>query len=192
MEQGVQELAAQVAQLRRSVRANRAVAGAMIVGAGAIAALGLSGVIDPVQDEVRARKFVLVDDAGVVRATLHQDPKDTQRRSRSAGLTIFDTNGHERGGFATFDDASVVMAMDAPRGVGHPMPDRIGLMVDPDGASHVMLLDNMTRAVAKLHSDGNGGGGVQVFKWDMEAKEVHVKTLTFDGEQRETHPMGGG
>ena len=129
---------------------------------------------------------MLVDDAGVVRAMLHQDPKDTQRRSRSAGLTIFDAKGHERGGFATFDDASVVLAMDAPRGVGHPMPDRVGLRVYPDGSSHIMLLDNQTRAVAKLYSDGGGGGGPQVFKWDTENKQVHVKTFTYDGEKTET------
>ena len=90
----------------------------------------------------------------------------------------------------TFDDLSVVMALDAPRGVGHPMPDRLGLRVDPNGAAHVMLLDNQTRAVAKLDSDGNGGGGVQVFKWDMAAKQVHVKTFTYDGERRHSNPLG--
>ena len=91
---------------------------------------------------------------------------------------------------STFDDLSVVMALDAPRGVGHPMPDRLGLRVDPNGAAHVMLLDNQTRAVAKLQSDGNGGGGVQVFKWDMAARQVHVKTFTYDGERRHANPLG--
>lgn len=57
------------------------------------------------------------------------------------------------------DDGGVVLALDAPIGVGSPMRDRLGLMVNPDGASHVMLLDNSTRAVAKLQSDGRGGVG---------------------------------
>jgi hypothetical protein len=63
-------------------------------------------------------------------------------------------------------------------------------MVYPDGSSHVMLLDNSTRAVAKLQSDGDGGGGVQVFKWDMPNKKVHTKTFTFDGETVETLSIG--
>jgi hypothetical protein len=91
---------------------------------------------------------------------------------------------------STFDDLSVVMALDAPRGVGHPMRDRLGLRVDATGSAHVMLLDNQTRAVAKLHSDGAGGGGVQVFKWDMDAKQVYVKTFTYDGERRHVNPFG--
>jgi hypothetical protein len=70
------------------------------------------------------------------------------------------------------------------------MPDRLGLRVYPDGASHIMLLDNQTRAVAKLASDGEGGGGVQVFRWDMEAKQIHIKTVQYDGDQLETMPMG--
>lgn len=80
--------------------------------------------------------------------------------------------------------------MDAPVGVGAPMRDRIGLVVAPNGSAHVMLIDNLTRAVAKLHSDGKGGGGIQVFKWDMNAKQVHIKTFTYDGEQRDTMPIG--
>ena len=88
------------------------------------------------------------------------------------------------------DDGSVVFAMDAPRGVGASMRDRIGLVVYPEGSAHVMLIDNMTRAVAKLQSDGDGGGGVQVFKWDMKAKKVQVKTIGFDGDKRETITTG--
>lgn len=70
------------------------------------------------------------------------------------------------------------------------MRDRLGLGVDPDGASHVMLLDNQTRAVAKLHSDGAGGGGVQVFRWDMDKQEIGIKTVTYGGDVLETVPLG--
>ena len=143
-----------------------------------------------VLDEVRARRLVVVDDEGRPRVEIAQDPEDTDRRARSAGLRVFDNTGHERGGFATFDDGSVVLAMDAPHGVGDPMPDRLGLMVYPDGSAHVLLMDNQTRAVARLQSDGDGGGGVQVFKWDMDAGQIHIRTLIYDGDQRETKPMG--
>ena len=35
------------------------------------------------------------------------------------------------------------------------MPDRIGLMVYPDGGSHINLLDNQTRAVVRLCTDAS-------------------------------------
>jgi hypothetical protein len=70
------------------------------------------------------------------------------------------------------------------------MRDRIGLKVHPDGSAYVMLIDNQTRAVAKLQSDG-AEGGVQVFKWDMEAEQIHIRTLTFDGDVRDSVPFGG-
>jgi hypothetical protein len=82
------------------------------------------------------------------------------------------------------------MALDAPMGVGSPMRDRIGLVVNPDGSSHVMLIDNETRAVAKLHSDGKGGGGVQVFKWEESPSVVRIRTLTYDGERRDSVARG--
>src|SRR5690606_32455222 len=63
-----------------------------------------------------------------------QDPAATHRRSRAAGILINDRHGHERGGFCTMDDGSAVLAMDAPRGVGASMPDRLGLVVNPDGS----------------------------------------------------------
>ena len=143
-----------------------------------------------VVDEVRTQRLVVVDDEGRVRVQIGQDSKDAGRRARSAGLLIFDNTGYERGGFSTFDDGSVVLAMDAPQGVGDPMPDRIGLRVYPDGGTHINLLDNETRAVARLYTEADGSGGIQVLKWDMDAKLIHFRTLTFDGDQRDTKPMG--
>jgi hypothetical protein len=140
-------------------------------------------------DEVRTRRLVIVDDSGYERIVLAQDPPTGQRVSRATGLTLFDDKGSERGGFSTMEDGSVVLAMDAPLGVGAPMRDRIGLKVNPDGSAYVMLIDNQTRAVAKLQSDG-AEGGVQVFKWDMEAKQIHIRTLTFDGDVRDSVTFG--
>jgi hypothetical protein len=141
-------------------------------------------------DEIRTHRLVIVDDAGTTRLLLAQDPANTQRISRAAGLLVFDDKGNERGGLSTMADGSVVLGLDAPVGVGAPMRDRIGLKVEPDGAAYVMLIDNQTRAVAKLHSDSAGAGGVQVFKWDMPGKQVHIRTLKFDGDVRDSVPFG--
>lgn len=80
--------------------------------------------------------------------------------------------------------------MDAPVGVGAPMRDRIGLKVMPDGSAYVMLIDDDTHAVAKLQSDGAGGGGVQVFKWDLPARRVHIRTVVFGGDLRDSVSLG--
>ncbi len=137
-------------------------------------------------DEVRTKRLVVVDDSGRARVVIDQDPATTDRRSRSSGVTLYDSTGAERGGMSTMDDGGVVIALDAPMGVGSPMRDRIGLVVNPDGSSHVMLIDNKTRAVAKLQSDGNGGGGVQVFQWEESPSVVRIRTLTYDGERRDS------
>ncbi len=173
---------------RRLRRTQAALACLALAGAAAIV-FGM-GAPEKAPDEIRTRRLVVVDDQGVPRVIIGQDPVNTQRRSRSAGITIHDKLGDERGGMGTMDDGSVVIALDAPRGVGSPMRDRLGLIVYPNGSSHVMLLDNETRAVAKLESDGKGGGGPQVFRWDMEQKQVHVKTFTFDGEDVQTVSLG--
>ncbi len=70
-----------------------------------------------------------------------------------------------------------------------PPPRCLALGVDPDGSADVVLLDNQTRPVARLHSDGKGEGGVQVFKVDMEGKKVYVRTVVYDGDRHETVPM---
>jgi len=66
------------------------------------------------------------------------------------------------------------------------MRDRIGLKVMRNGSAYVMLIDNQTRAVAKLQSDGDGNGGVQVFKWDTVAQRVHIRTVMFDADVRDS------
>ena len=176
--------------VERSLRRTRLAAAAVSLVLVALVGIQCARRPPEVLDEVRTRRLVVVDDEGRVRVQIAQDSQDTDRRARSAGLLIFDNTGYERGGFSTFDDGSVVLAMDAPRGVGDPMPDRIGLRVYPDGGTHINLLDNETRAVARLYTEADGSGGVQVLKWDMSAKLIHSRTLTYDGDQRETKPMG--
>lgn len=144
-----------------------------------------------VVDEVRTRKLVVVDDAGVARITIGQDAPGTQRRSRAAGITIRDQHGHERGGMGTMDDGSAVLALDAPAGVGSEMPDRAGIAVWPDGSAGIILIGNTGRTVAQLHADAEGVGGLQLLQWDTEAGKVRTKTVGFDGEAVTEKDIGG-
>ena len=175
-----------VSRLERSVLRTRAVAGAALLGAAALALGGLSGQpgAEPgaVQDEVRTRKLVVLDDQDVARVVIMQDPPGGQRRSRAAGITIRDHTGVERGGMGTMDDGSAVMALDAPHGVGAPMPDRAGMIVWPDGSADIALFDNAGRTAVDLHSDGERGS-LLVLKWAAGDEKGQAKSLSFDGEE---------
>lgn len=179
-----------VAELEYKLRRMKSMTALGALALIAVFVVGMDGEKKPPAPEITARKITVVDDAGRARIILGQDPKDTQPRSRSAGITVYDDKGSERGGFSTMEDGSVVFAMDAPAGVGASMRDRLGLVVGPNGSASIMLIDNETRGVVKLQSDGKGGGGLQVFKWEIDKKKVHVKTYTFDGEKFETHDLG--
>lgn len=174
--------------LERSLRRTRWAVGALALVFIALLGTQLWRRPPTVLEEVRTRRLVVVDDAGRSRVVIAQDPRESPRRSRSAGLSVFDSTGTERGGFATLDDGSVILGMDAPRDVGNPMSERLSLAVGADGSSDVMLLDNLTRAVAKLRSDGSGGG-VQVFKWDLAGRRIYVRTFTYEGDRHEMVPM---
>lgn len=165
-----------IAKLEFDVRLARRLAATCALALTAVLGLGLACGAGAIQEaarpagqpqpvEMTLRKLTIVDDQGRPRIVLAQDPADTQRRSRAAGMTIYDEKGSER--------------------------DRAGLVVGPQGQASFMLIDNQTRGVVRLQSDGDGKGGLQLFKWDMKAKRVHVKTLTFDGEEIATEELGG-
>lgn len=178
-----------MALLERSVRRTRWSLAVVVMGLAIVAGIQITRRPPAVPDEVRARRLVIVDDAGRTRVEIAQDPRDSQRRSRSVGLTVFDSTGAERGGLSTYDDGTVGYGMDSPRGVGAAMGERLSMSVGADGSADVMLLDNLTRAVTRLQSDGDGNGGVQVFKWDMEGKRIRIRTVVYDGDRHETMPM---
>ena len=122
---------------------------------------------------------------------LAQDAKDGQRRSRACGITIHDRTGAERGGMNTFDDLSAVIALDAPVGVGAPMRDRAGIMVDPDGSASVMLIDNQTKVPVRLQTDAAGGGGLEFIGYDAEKKLARIKRLSMAGESQREEALDG-
>ena len=136
--------------------------------------------------EIIATRVTVVDDQGVTRVTIGQDPADTQRMSRAAGITLYDSTGTERGGMSTYDDNSVGLALDAPAGVGSPMRDRIGMKVYPTGSAQLLLIDNQTRGVVRLRlnpgNEGPASGGVDLFSWEPDT--LKTRTITFEGETR--------
>jgi hypothetical protein len=176
-----------LAQLQhRLERTRRLAVFALLVAAAALAA---PWVLPPrTANELRVRSIEVVDQNGIVRLRLGEDGDDIERRSTAAGLFVFDGTGHERGGFGTMADGSVVMALDAPAGVGSPMPDRIGMLVRPDGSSLLLVNDNGGNEAVTLFADPTGAG-LQTFRHDGAAKQVRIKTLSFDGEAVRSEAM---
>ena len=179
------------ARLEKSLSRTRLAASGLGIALTLVVATGFVQRGSTVSEEVRTRRVVVIDDKDVVRVAIGQDPPDAKRRFRSAGIWIYDTTGAERGGMGTFDDGQASMALDAPVGVGSTMRDRIGMVVAKNGATQFMLIDNLTRGIVRLTSDGNGNGGLDLLKWDMEAKKVHIRSLNYDGEKYSSFPCCG-
>jgi hypothetical protein len=147
-----------------------------------------------IQDEVRTRKLVVVDENGVARVVIAEDPKDAQRRSRACGIVINDKTGAERFGVGVMEDDTVNMGFDAAVGVGHAMRDRVGIGVSPDGSAYVMLINNETKVPVRLVAEGDTtkGGGVEFIDYDKPNGKVIIRRISFAGDEKKevAHKFG--
>lgn len=132
--------------------------------------------------ELTVTRLIVVDDKGAPRIVIGQDKPDAQRISRSTGIIINDESGAERFGVGVMENGQVSLGLDAPPGIGHPMRDRLGLAVGPDGSSSMMLLNNKTEVPVRLVASDEGGG-VEFLAYDKPNSKVIVKRLTFKGEE---------
>ena len=177
-----------ITQLERSLRRIKLLAFVALLALLVAIGAAFRTVQVQVSDEVRTHRLAVVDGKGRIRAVLGEDEANVGRVSRASGLTLYDTTGAERGGFSTMTDGSVTLGLDAPVGVGAPMRDRIGLKVFSNGAAYAMLIDNKTRAVARLISEegSDGARGVQVFKWEADGSRYYIRTISADGDARDS------
>jgi hypothetical protein len=153
--------------------------------------LGLGAVKQAeIQDEVRTRKLVVVDEADTPRVVIAEDPKDAQRRSRACGIVINDKTGAERFGVGVTDDDTVNMGFDAAVGVGHAMRDRVGIGVSPDGSAYVMVINNDTKVPVRLVAEGDTakGGGVEFIDYDRPNSKVVIRRISFAGDEKKEIP----
>ena len=175
-----------IASLQTKLSRLQIVSGVLALG---LAAVLLSGAArDPIQDEVKGRRIVLVDSRGVERVVLGEDTG--RQQGRSAGIILFDDTGAERGGIATFDNGQVSMALDAPVGVGSSMRDRLGLVVDKNGGAAILLNNNDTGVPVRLVTDPEGGGGLELIEFDHDAKMARIRRLTYGDDVRRELPFG--
>lgn len=177
-------LEVRLARLERSLRRARwGMLGLLLL----LVALFLAwyGVGGIVQREIRVHRIYAVDDAGVVRVRIGQDPADAHRMSRAAGVIVYDTTGLERGGMGTMDNGRVAIGLDSPSTPKGTARDRVGLMVDGKGNTMFMLLDAKAVPVVMARG-GEQGGTLQVSALTPDGKQLQVRTLGVNGDQQST------
>lgn len=131
--------------------------------------------------EIRTHKLVVLDSLNRHRVEIGEDDEDIERQHRQAGVVVFDAKGNERGGMGTGDDGSAVIALDAPHGVGSPMPDRAGMKVAADGSAVIAVLSNSGEFAASLSADQDAGA-IELAQRDAGASQRFTRTLTTHGD----------
>lgn len=162
------------------------VMGVLLFGIATLLLMGATR--NPVQDEVRAYRIVLVDSQGVERVVLGEDTG--RMHGRSAGINLFDETGAERGGITTFENGQVSLALDAPVGGGSSMRDRLGLVVDKQGGAAIMLNNNDTGVPVRMVADAQGGGGLELIQFDHDTKTARIRRLTYGDDVHQELPFG--
>ena len=156
----------------------------------AIVAMGQNQVDSGPIEELVVRRLVVVDENGRPRIILGQDPADTQRRSRSVGLTLHDPDGAERFGLSVMDDGTVGLGLDAPLGVGSPMRDRLAMGVNALGQAYFMMINNDTAVPVRLLVDDSGVGKIEFLgDYDTEANKLRYRRLGLDGDEEGEIPI---
>lgn len=108
-----------------------------------------------VSDEVRTRQLVVVDAAGRPRVIIGAPVVDNfDRVSPATGMVIRDSVGNERFGVSLDGRGNMGLGLDAPRCTSQPCnTERINLVADAEGGSHIRLLDRHTGVAARIVLD---------------------------------------
>lgn len=180
-----ESLEARIARLERSLTRTRWGMLGLLVTVVALALVwyGIGGIV---QRQVVAKRIVMVDDAGTMRFRIGEDRKNINRKSRTAGLIVYDSTGTERGGIVTMANGGVAIGLDAPHDVaGNGVSDRLGMMVDGKGHSMFMFEDKIGTPVVMMQS-GDKGGTLQVLEATPDQKQLQVRTLGVKGDTQST------
>ncbi|WP_130618480.1 hypothetical protein [Dyella amyloliquefaciens] len=172
-------------QLERSLRRARwgMVGLLLLVVAMFLAWYGVGGIV---QREIRVHHIYAVDDAGTVRVRVGEDPAGGNRKSRVAGLVVYDTTGIERGGMATMANGSVAIGLDAQHSEKGVPRDRIGMMVDGKGNTVFILEDGQGAPIVTAKGAAANGGALQVSEATPDGKQLQVRTLGVHGDTQST------
>lgn len=109
---------------------------------------------------IRATEVIIEDPNGVIRARLGGDLPDAvfdgrtiDRGSAAAGLMLYDTAGHERGGYVTLDQPNnILLTLDAGAAGGHTQT--AFFVADNSGATALRIWSGDDHVELRTGSDG--------------------------------------
>jgi hypothetical protein len=125
----LESLARRLERVERGIRRWRVIGSAALVTLAFLVLLGATG--QKVEDEVRAKSFVLVDQQGRQRAVLNVVPLPF---FDIAGLKLYDQKGRARAALAVAGDGSSALNL-----YDQANFTQVNLSADPDGTPHLNL-----------------------------------------------------
>jgi hypothetical protein len=103
------------------------------------------------------------------------------------GLIINDASGVERFGLGLQESGRLVMGLDAPPGKGDDRNrERITLVADENGASHIRFLDRTTSIPARLYLDEQNRVWLEFT--GTQANEMVRRRIGFSGDETTRTP----
>jgi hypothetical protein len=145
-------------RVTRLERMNRALVGILCTACLLMCSVFLAGFSSQSassQAPLRTRSLIIEDSAGRPRILMGAPIADGNAAGNPrTGLIINDASGVERFGLGLQESGRLVMGLDAPPGKGDDRNrERITLVADENGASHIRFLDRTTSIPARLYLD---------------------------------------
>ena len=133
-------------------------------------------------DVLRTRQLIIEDVAGRDRIVLGAPVRDNFNRiSPATGMVIRDSSGSERFGVSLDARGNVGLGLDAPRCTSDPCNrERINLVADANGGSHLRLLDRQTGVAARIVLDDDDRAYLDFMKVTRDSIQQHRLGLRVD------------
>ena len=170
-------------RLARLERANKIYLAALAL---AVFALVL---MDPVQaqtaaQDLRVRSLIVEDAQGQARIMLGSPiPDRNQKGNPRTGMIVNDAAGVERFAIALDNAQSMVLGLDAPRGKGDDRNrERITIVADGNGGSHIRFMDRRTLIPARMYLDNSNHVWLELS--DIENDVTTRRRIGYSGDER--------
>ena len=138
----------------------------------------------PVDEPLRVRSLIIEDANGQPRILIGSPaPERNAGGNPRTGIIINDATGAERFGLGLLERSDrVVMGFDAPRGKGDDRNrERITIVADENGGSHIRFMDRTTSIPARLYLDDQNRVWMEFVS--VQEKEIVRKRIGFSGEE---------
>ena len=142
----------------------------------------------PSQEPLRTKSLIIEDSAGRPRIVMGAPIPDRNAAGNPrAGLIINDAAGVERFGLGLQESGRLVMGLDAPPGKGDDRNrERITLVADENGGSHIRFLDRTTSIPARLYLDDQNRVWLEFM--GTQANEIVRRRIGLSGDETTRTP----